>query len=170
MEGGEAKKPFRAITQGAGLSMISEPSQLIGDRSKRTPQLARLALIAIALITSGILFELLLNQFVFKGFPQSRKDGLMNGRGTLFQPLNQPIDCQSGFWYLKDQAKVHRDLAQRIPPFFGFSGPSIKKESVLFYKGKLICRKVRHLRENESYLQSATRASEIFPFGPPRPT
>jgi len=91
----------------------------------------------IGSIALGLLGKLLLYDLLLNGFHQGRDNGSMEFRRAFFQSLNQPIDCQSRIWYLKYQAKVHRDLAQRIPPFFGYGNPFIKVESVSFFKKRI---------------------------------
>src|SRR4030065_1846060 len=90
----------------------------------------------------------------------------MNFRGAFLQTLNQTVDSQSRIWYVKHQAKVHRDLRQRIPPFFGSANPISKKESVLCCKRKYFNSKSASTIVEESYPQGATRAPEILPFLP----
>jgi putative transposase len=58
-----------------------------------------------------------LNESIFEGFQQRGKNRFVNLRGALFQPQHQTIDCRLRAWYLDYQAKIQRDLAQRIPPF-----------------------------------------------------
>jgi hypothetical protein len=65
---------------------------------------------------------------------QGRQYRFHNLRGGLFQPQHQPIDCQLRAWYRKLQAKIQRDLAQRIPPFLLVFPTISKEESVLFFK------------------------------------
>src|SRR4030042_2013167 len=56
----------------------------------------------------------------FYSLKQRRNDCLMDLRRTFFESMNQTIDCKSRTWYLKHQAQVDSDLAQRIPPSFYF--------------------------------------------------
>ena len=117
---GRDGKGLHQRSKGPILFTIYKLRKAVGDHPKRRAKPPRLALMTIWFIAPWLSRKLLRNDLLLKGFHQGGNHVLMDLGTTLFQPLNQPIDCQSRIWYLKYQAKFHRDLAQRIPPFFGY--------------------------------------------------
>lgn len=131
---GRNGKSLHQRSEGSILFAVHKLRKLKGNRPMRRTKPPGLTLMTIVSITLGFLSELLLNDLLLKGLHQDGKNGSMNLRAIRLQPLNQPVDCHFGIWHLKDQAKVHCDLAQWIPPFFGYANPFIKAESVSFFK------------------------------------
>ncbi len=115
--------------------LIFELSKTIVDLAQRALQLASLALVPIAYITTRIFSNHLFDQPLFKGLQQIRDNSLMNLWRRLFQALNQAIDRQIRLWYAKCQAKVYYDFAHTDSPL-SLSVQTIRKGNPFLFATK----------------------------------
>src|SRR4030042_2135064 len=120
------------------LLIIQKLRKTIRKTAKRTSHLPRFALAAVFLIPRRTFLNISLHFPYLYSFKHCRNDCLMDLRRTLFEPMNQTIDCKFRTWYLKHQAQVNCDLAQRIPPFFYMFSQTIKKRNPLNF-ARIIC-------------------------------
>jgi hypothetical protein len=103
----------------------------ISKFAKRAAHLARRSLVTVFAITHRVFVNISLHSFDLDGLKQAGNDSLMDLKRIFFNSMNQTIDRQFRTWYLKHQAKVDCDLAQRVPPFF-FCFGELKKRGIRF--------------------------------------
>ncbi len=138
-------------------------SKSVGNRSQRALQTTRFTLMPISSVSLGVLLKKTFDRPLFQSLHQSGQDGFMNLRGAFFEALNQTIDFQSRVGYPKNQAKVHRDLAQRIPPFFGCRDLKDRGIRFILQREKVEKSVAQPRRELPT---GCYESFEILPFGP----
>lgn len=134
---------FYQSIKGTILWEVNKLLNAVESHSKKRMKLSEFTLMTISLIALWLLRKVLLDELFLKCFQKDGDNGSVDlwiifftnisGSDSVEQCLNQPIDYQSRISYLKNQAKLHYDLAQRIPHFVGYAKPLIKLESISFF-------------------------------------
>lgn len=112
----DRQRPDQGGQAAAGVTIL-QLGEAIREVAHRTAELPRRALVAVSAIALRILLQIPLHQLGFDCLQKRGHNRRMDLGGRLLQAQHHTIDCQPRAWYRDHQAKIHRDLALRIPPF-----------------------------------------------------
>jgi hypothetical protein len=122
---------YQRCQAAAGFAILNL-GEAIRKIAHRTAKPARFALMSVFAVALRIFLNLPRNRLLLDGLQERGHNGFQNLRGRFLEPGHQTIDCQLPAWYRKHQAQIHRDLAQRIPPFLKV-GPNLRKRNPYYF-------------------------------------